>query len=278
MITSNFPKKIQTLLLFVLFLTVGCGHIKSVRTSETAKYFNQAPSFSEQVIKEFSNYEAEKLKKRKAATENVIAATVVLLSPTSGTAMDQGTGFFITPNLIVTNKHVVESACTPPNTFDKLQVLTSDLTKKYTVLAISRSNTDDLAIVHVLENHSNYVSLGGQTEIVIGERISVVGHPRGHLSSLNHGWITSTKLHKIGFAANQSIFQFDASISPGNSGGAVITESGLVIGVVTATNSEPFTQNLNYATSVNQVKILVQQYIEYYNSQVASVAPSTKKE
>ncbi len=47
-------------------------------------------------------------------------------------------------------------------------------------------------------------------------------------------------------------FQIDASVNPGNSGGAVVNREGKLIGVVAAKISMPNVENMSFAIPVNE--------------------------
>ena len=52
-------------------------------------------------------------------------------------------------------------------------------------------------------------------------------------------------------------FQIDASVNPGNSGGAVVNREGKLIGVVVAKISMPNVENMSFAIPVNEVQKIV---------------------
>lgn len=161
------------------------------------------------------------------------------------TASSLGSGFFVAPDVIVTNAHVVEG-----QKYVTMQNYEGgSLTGK--VEAVDKRR--DLALIKT-QGNSGPAKLSTK-EIVVGSQVEVVGHPQGLQYTLTRGIVSQVRTMPPASGIGGglvSYVQLDASISPGNSGGPVY-QNGEVIGVatwkVTAKNSE----NLNFAIHRDEV-------------------------
>ncbi|MBI2439457.1 MAG: trypsin-like peptidase domain-containing protein [Candidatus Moranbacteria bacterium] len=101
----------------------------------------------------------------------------------------------------------------------------------------------DVAIVHIEEKRLPALSLGEETEKSVGEKVFIFGFPataeRGQQSSLE-----ATFTQGVIGAIKQSIkkdfhiFQTDAKVSEGSSGGPLLDEKGSVFGIVSFQTAE----------------------------------------
>ncbi len=140
-----------------------------------------------------------------------------------------GSGFIISADgLVLTNNHVVTGAAT-------LNVFVPDRREPVNARVIATSECADLALIQLpggdypfLEFHDGPLS--------IGTRIFAAGYPLGEpeyalvagiISKLDAGGETS-------WASVDQVLQHDAAVSPGNSGGPLVTEEGNVVGIVYA--------------------------------------------
>lgn len=133
-----------------------------------------------------------------------------------------GTGFVISRDgYIVTNRHVVEG-CTSL-TFDgnPVDLVTAD-TKR------------DLALLRTTDRFVTSIPLREAVKVALGEAVFVLGYPyRGIISSginFTDGMVTSLS----GPADAPYLFQLNAQVQPGNSGGPIVDDKGQLIGVVVA--------------------------------------------
>jgi len=156
-----------------------------------------------------------------AALEDLIArvipAVVTIQTPTS-----RGSGFFVAPDTLITNIHVVgtESMVTirrPNGTTTAAHVQTT-------------SPAFDIAVLKVFDVVSNQamIPLGTAASVRIGEEVIAIGTPLGFLqNSVSRGIVSG--LREVGGA---TLVQTDAAVNPGNSGGPLIDRSGAVIGII----------------------------------------------
>lgn len=154
-----------------------------------------------------------------------------------------GTGFFIYPDLLVTNKHVLES----------LDVeIVDDQGRTQTGRCVAEAKYDDLALVRAMTS-GGYLSLR-PGEPKYGEKIFIMGNPRGLQYTLSDGIVS----HPVKKFPQGELFQHSAPQSPGSSGSAVLDPNGRVIGVVCSQITD--SQNLNFAVPVSRLKDLIQKW------------------
>ena len=183
--------------------------------------------------------------------EEVTASTVLLImNDRNNNPISMGSGFFVQPNTIATNYHVIEGAA--QGTVNLVGMPT-----KYTidgVLAIDKDN--DLALLKVSASSDiKSLTLINDSETVRrGEGVFVVGNPKGLEGTLSVGIISN--LHPLG---DNKRLQMTAPISPGSSGGPVLNRNGEVIGVAVGSNQALGAQNLNFAIPSNYLRELLDQ-------------------
>ena len=172
-----------------------------------------------------------------------------------------GSGFlFRNSETIVTNFHVVDGNTSLIAKFnDGLEIPVAG------VLVLDEKH--DLAVLKLEKAaDENPIELSHQ-EAVPGERVYAIGSPKGLDFSITEGVLSGTRTwEKIlesfplfslwDHPKKSQWIQFSAPISPGNSGGPLISESGTVVGVCTLSASGARTQNLNFAVHATHVEDL----------------------
>ena len=163
-----------------------------------------------------------------------------------------GSGFFIDERgYIVTNHHVIESMVNPKyEGYSRLYIkLLSDPDTKIPAKVIGYDSKLDLALLKVEIKPEIILSLGSSSDLNIGDKISVIGTPLGLEGTLTSGIISATerKLLTLG-----NVFQIDAAVNSGNSGGPLIDEDLKVQAIVFAGILQY--QGLNFAIPVEYLK------------------------
>ena len=184
--------------------------------------------------------------------EVATASTVLLvMNDRNNNPISFGSGFFVQPNIIATNYHVIEGAA-------RGTVKLVGMSTKYTIDSILAIDTDnDLALLKVSDSSGiKLLTLINDSETVrIGERVFVVGNPEGLEGTLSDGIISNLPT----LEHNNKRLQMTAPISPGSSGGPVINRKGEVIGVAVGSRQALGAQNLNFAIPSNYLKKLLDQ-------------------
>lgn len=176
-----------------------------------------------------------------------------------------GTGFIISADgIIVTNRHVVPAGTT------SVSVTLSDGTKYDDVEVIGRtssSSSQDIAFLKVKDLKGKKLvpaTLGDSSRVQVGDRVIAIGNALGQFqNTVTTGIISGYGRDVVAgdqgdFNSSESLtdlFQTDAAINEGNSGGPLVNINGEVIGINTAVASNA--QNIGFAQPVNDLKALI---------------------
>jgi serine protease Do len=176
-----------------------------------------------------------------------------------------GTGFIISSDgIIVTNRHVVPAGTTNVSvtladgiTFNNVQVIgrTGD------------SSPQDIAFLKINDLNGKTLvpaTLGDSSKMQVGDKVVAIGNALGQFqNTVTEGIISGygrdvTAGDQSGLQSNENLtdlFQTDAAINEGNSGGPLVNINGEVIGINTAIASDA--QNIGFAQPINDVKALI---------------------
>ncbi len=152
-----------------------------------------------------------------------------------GDRVSRGSGFFISADRVITNRHVIEGAYRA-----EVHLANGNVYNVRGVLAVDGEG--DIALLQVdvppgLVRPLEVVRTSPQE----GESVVVVGNPFGLEGSVSNGIVSAVRdIPNFG-----RIIQITAPISPGSSGSPVVNMQGQVIGVATLQVSEG--QSLNFA-------------------------------
>jgi S1-C subfamily serine protease len=154
-----------------------------------------------------------------ASLEDVIARTLpAVVSVQAGSA--SGTGFFIRPDVVLTNAHVVGD-------YTSVQLTVGD--QKYSARVTTLSPGTDLAVLQVYQADPRQptLRLGSVKGLRAGQEVVAIGSALGVLSNT----VTRGIVSAVRNTGSVMLIQTDAAINPGNSGGPLVDRSGIVIGV-----------------------------------------------
>ncbi len=158
-----------------------------------------------------------------------------------------GTGFFISQNGIgISNYHVFAGGTSAR--------IKTYFGKTYQVIKIISWNEKSDLIKFQVNNPNNIIFPFLQKEIIpsqIGEKVIVIGNPRGLNNSMTDGIISSFR-HDYDLG---KIIQISVPISAGNSGSPLINLKGNYIGVISFSLKDG--QNLNFAISSFEINKLI---------------------
>ncbi len=162
---------------------------------------------------------------------------------------------------IVTNNHVIEGA-------ESILVRLSDGTEYANARLIATDMLTDVALVAITTEKdtelSTAVFMNQGSTLADGQDIFVIGNPLGELGgSVTKGIVSKTeRLINVGGVAMR-LLQIDASVNPGNSGGALFDMSGNLVGVVNAKYSDESVEGIGFAIPINTVRSVVQQLAQH---------------
>ena len=173
-----------------------------------------------------------------------------------------GSGIIITEDgYILTNYHVVEDA---QEGGYPIEVMMYDETT-YEAEIIGYDVDNDIALLKIDAAGLYAAQLGNSDDLVVGQTVYAVGNPLGELSySMTSGIVSATN-RTITTDSNVAVtmFQIDAAVNGGNSGGPVYNAAGQVVGIVTAKYSSTGVEGLGFAVPINDAAHIANQILEY---------------
>lgn len=187
-----------------------------------------------------------------------------------------GSGVILSPDgYIVTNNHVIDEA-------ERLEVTLND-NRTFDATVIGTDPSTDLALIKIDATDLPIIPMGDSERLKVGEWVLAVGNPFGFTSTVTTG-IVSAKGRSIP-SSNQhrqmgieSYIQTDAAVNPGNSGGALVTLNGELIGINTAIYSQTGSYaGYSFAVPTSIVKKVVADLRQYGTVQRAVLGVSIRE-
>lgn len=166
----------------------------------------------------------------------------------SGVIIDARQGYVITVN------HVIEDA-------DQIGVTLAD-GRKLDAMVVGADPQTDIAVLKIDPNRLVALPFGDSKQLQIGDYVVALGNPFGVGETATFGIVSG--LGRMGFRVDsyEDFIQTDASINPGDSGGALVDSTGHLIGI----NAALLSQNGNnvgigFAVPIAAVKLVAEQLI-----------------
>lgn len=187
--------------------------------------------------------------------------TTNVFGQTASTAV-VGSGFVLTEDgYVVTNNHVVEGT-------DNVSVKLHD-GSTYPAEIIGGDSLSDVALLKIEAEGLSHVAVGDSDAIAVGEGCIAIGNPLGELTFTMTGGYVSALPREINISGKPiSMFQTDAAINAGNSGGPLFDMAGNVIGITSAkisgiTGSGASIEGVGFAIPINEALRVVYDLQEY---------------
>ena len=181
---------------------------------------------------------------------------------------DSGTGIIISADgLILTNRHVIPAGAT------NVTITLSDGTQFNNVQVVGRtsdSDTLDIALLKINDLKGKKLVpavIGDSAQMQVGDTVVAIGNALGQFQNTVTSGIISGYGRSVQAGGGSStstsenledLFQTDAAINEGNSGGPLVNLSGQVIGVNTAIAGNA--QNIGFAIPINDITGLIKNY------------------
>jgi putative serine protease PepD len=157
-----------------------------------------------------------------------------------------GSGFFVSPDTIVTNVHVVggNSSVTirrPDGTTTPARVDTTAAEFDIAILRISNADPNQPTL-----------AMGSGMQARAGQEVIALGTPLGLQNTVTRGIVSAVR------AVNGvTLVQTDAAINPGNSGGPLVDRSGSVIAIATMGMRSAVAQGLSFGVAIEHAQALL---------------------
>ena len=165
-----------------------------------------------------------------------------------------GSGFLISNDgYILTNNHVIADAVAGGY---EVKVLTYDGTE-YVANVVGYEEDNDVAVLKIEGSGFNASTIGDSDSMLVGEKVYAVGNPLGELEyTMTSGMVSAldrviSSRDSSGVTKTVNMFQIDAAINSGNSGGPIYNSRGEVIGIATSKYSDTGIEGLGFAIPIN---------------------------
>jgi S1-C subfamily serine protease len=179
------------------------------------------------------------------AFETVVARVmpaIVLVEASGG----RGSGFFVAPDTLLTNVHVVgrNSSVTIRRSSGEVVAARVEATAPQVDIAVLKVSTIDKA--------QPVLTLGSTGSARIGQEVFAIGSALGLLqNTLTRGIVSGIRQ-----TPTATLVQTDAAVNPGNSGGPLIDRTGRVLGIVTMGYTDR--QGLNFAVGIDHARPILE--------------------
>ncbi|MBT42083.1 MAG: serine endoprotease DegQ [Idiomarina sp.] len=139
----------------------------------------------------------------------------------SGVIIDAEKGY------VVTNNHVIDDAT-------EILVTLKD-GREFDAEVIGTDERSDIALIKI-KNGENLtdIEIGQSSDLRVGDFVVAIGNPFGLGQTVTSGIVSALGRSGLGIEELENFIQTDAAINSGNSGGALVTLDGQLIGINTA--------------------------------------------
>ncbi len=198
------------------------------------------------------------------STSNINSDNFFGIGQQGTTQQSAGTGIILSSDgLIITNRHVVPSGTQTVN------VTLSDGTTYSDVKVIGRTNSSDsldIAFLQIQDTKGKKLTaaqIGDSSKVKVGDSVVAIGNALGQFQNTvtsgiisGHGRSVQASDGNGSSSENlEDLFQTDAAINEGNSGGPLVNLEGQVIGINTAIATD--SQNIGFSIPINDVTGLI---------------------
>ena len=159
---------------------------------------------------------------------------------------------------ILTNHHVIEGA-------DEIFIGTENH-PQVRARVVGTDPDTDLAVIQAEDEGRQLppARLGDSSRLRVGDVVLAIGNPFGIGKTVTQGIVSAIDRQQVGMTTYEDFIQTDAAINRGNSGGALINTAGEVVGINTATLSNPGgSQGIGFAIPINLARQVLRQIIEH---------------
>ena len=183
-----------------------------------------------------------------------------------------GTGSIISnKGEIITNWHVVGNAkklhiWLLPDDPEKMDERLLMHEPNFVGTVINRNKRKDLALVKVegIPKNMGVIRFGKTSNVPVGSTVYAIGHPSGEAWTFSSGMVTQIRPNYKWDYENSShkanVIQHEVPTNPGNSGGPLLDENGLMVGVNSFVRVD--TQLINFSVAIEEVEAFLKEEIK----------------
>ncbi|MCP5141828.1 MAG: trypsin-like peptidase domain-containing protein [Gammaproteobacteria bacterium] len=168
----------------------------------------------------------------------------------SGVIIDASVGH------VVTNRHVIDGA-------RAIQVILADGRKQEGTL-IGTDPATDLAVIQIPAEQLSGLPMFDSDKLRVGDFVVAIGNAFGLEHTVTSGIVSGLGRSGLGYDSVEDFIQTDASVNPGNSGGALVNLRGELVGINTAILAPGGNASgVSFAIPIKLVRAVVEQIVEH---------------
>ncbi len=187
-----------------------------------------------------------------------------------------GTGWFISPNLLVTCAHVIGD-------YEDISFKTEN-GKRVPCRVVAKDEFEDLVVLKAMQPTKTYLRIG--EDAGLATEVFTLGYPNPDVMGTTIKYTTGVISATTGLQGDPLEYQFTAPVQPGNSGGPLFDSSGKVVGVVVSrlesvvveTLTESKVQNVNFAIKISALRNLLKKNNLSLPAKSTSLSTSNRSE
>lgn len=190
-----------------------------------------------------------------------------------------GSGAIVsTDGLILTNHHVVDEGNDYAVVFYRADGRI-DLAPRHTAHLVKVDQIADLALLRLDNPPADIKPLrfGSADDLKVGIDVHAIGHPKGQIWSYTKGLVSQIR-PDFTWSGNHraQVIQTQTPLLPGNSGGPLLSDDGLILGVNAFI--DPKAASLNFAIGIDEIQRFLtrtdNRYLPQPTAQTAQAAPT----
>ncbi|MCL2567673.1 MAG: trypsin-like peptidase domain-containing protein [Alphaproteobacteria bacterium] len=178
----------------------------------------------------------------------------------SNTKGDKASGVIIdVGGLVITNNHVIDDK-------SLVKVILND-GRIFRAKTLIRDKDLDLAILEIQGAKTKFQPIKFATSssyLDIGDRVYAIGNPYGLGLSVTSGIISALSSKNNTFSGMGNLIRTDASLNPGNSGGALLNTNGELIGITVGIYGDE-SIGIGFAIPIEVVKLFINRSVNGEN-------------
>jgi Do/DeqQ family serine protease len=168
----------------------------------------------------------------------------------SGVIIDAKQGY------VVTNNHVVDNA-------DEITVKLTD-GREFKAKKLGADEQSDIALLKIEPDALTAMPLADSDDLRVGDFVVAIGNPFGLNQTVTSGIVSALGRSGLNIGGYENFIQTDAAINRGNSGGALVSLRGELVGINTAIfGPNGGNVGIGFAIPTNMMKSLTDQIIEF---------------
>ena len=195
-------------------------------------------------------------KNEDAVVEIVVSGTAQNMWGQFQLTQGAGSGVIVKEDgYIATNYHVIQGAT-------KVQV-TLHNGEQYSARIVGSDPSNDVAVIKIDAKDLTTATVGDSSTVEVGDLAVAIGNPLGQLGGTATSGIISALDRTLNVEGTTlTLFQTDAAINGGNSGGGLFNSKGELIGIVESKASAVGVEGLAFALPINNVSGIINDIIE----------------